>query len=53
MELTVWRPFAGLESFDSQINQLFDQVLGQAWIGSRSASTGGYQAVDVLESKDS
>lgn len=53
MELTVWRPFAGLESFDSQINQLFDQVLGQAWIGSRSASTGGYPAVDVLESKDS
>lgn len=53
MELTVWRPFAGLESFDSQINQLFDQVLGQAWIGSRSASTGEYPAVDVLESKDS
>lgn len=53
MELTVSRPFAGLESFDSHINQLFDQVLGQAWSGSRPASTGGYPAVDVLESKDS
>ena len=53
MELTVSRPFAGLESFDSHINQLFDQVLGQAWSGSRPASAGGYPAVDVLESKDS
>ena len=53
MEVSVWRPFAGLESFDSQINQLFDQAMGQAWSSSRSASTVGYPAVDVLESKDS
>ena len=53
MELMVWRPFAGLESFDSHINQLFDQALGQAWSNARSATTVGYPAVDVLESKDS
>ncbi|HEX7228124.1 MAG TPA: Hsp20/alpha crystallin family protein [Candidatus Binatia bacterium] len=53
MELTVRRPFAGLESFDSHINELFDQALGEAWSSARSASTVGYPAVDVLESKDS
>lgn len=53
MELTVWRPFAGLESFDYRINQLFDQALGQAWSSASSASTVWYPAVDVLESKDS
>jgi hypothetical protein len=29
MELTIWRPFAGLESFNFQFNQLFDQSLGR------------------------
>lgn len=53
MELTIWRPFAGLERFDSQMSQLFDQALGQAWSSARSAGTVGYPAVDVLESKDS
>jgi HSP20 family protein len=53
MEPNVWRPFAGLESFDSQINRLFDQALGQTWSSARSASTAWYPAVDVLESKDS
>src|SRR5918995_360865 len=53
MELTIWRPFAGLESFGSQINQLFDQTLGRARSSASSVSTVWYPAVDVLESKDS
>ncbi len=53
MEVTVWRPFAALESFGSHLNQLFDQALGQAWSSASSVSTVWYPAVDVLESKDS
>jgi HSP20 family protein len=53
MELTIWRPFAGLESFNFQFNQLFDQTLGRARSSASSAGTVWYPAVDVLESKDS
>ena len=53
MELTIWRPFAGLESFNFQFNQLFDQTLGRARSSSSSIGTVWYPAVDVLESKDS
>lgn len=53
MELTIWRPLAGLESFGSQISNLFDQALGQAWSSASSVSAVWYPAVDVLESKDS
>lgn len=53
MELTIWRPFAGLESFNFQFNQLFDQNLGRAPSGASSVGTVWYPAVDVLESKDS
>jgi HSP20 family protein len=52
MELTIWRPFAGLESFDHHINQLLDQTLARARSSASSASTVCYPAVDVLESKD-
>ena len=53
MELTMWRPFAGLESFTSQINNLFDETLGRGWSSASSAGTTWTPAVDVLESKDS
>ncbi len=53
MELTIWRPFAGLGSFNFQFNQLFDQTLGRARSSASSAGTVWYPAVDVLESKDS
>jgi HSP20 family protein len=53
MELTIWRPFAGLESLSSQFNQLFDQTLGRGLNSASSSSTVWYPAVDVLESKDS
>jgi HSP20 family protein len=53
MELTIWRPFAGLESFNFQFNQLFDWTLGRAWSSASSAENVWYPAVDVLESKDS
>ena len=53
MELTIWRPFAGLENFNSQFNQLFDQTLGPAQSSASSVGTVWYPAVDVLESKDS
>jgi HSP20 family protein len=53
MELTISRPLAGLESFGSQINQLFDQTRGRGLRSASSASTVWYPAVDVLESKDS
>ncbi len=53
MELTIWRPFAGLESFNFQFNQLFDQTLGRARSSASSVGTVWYPAVDVLESKDS
>jgi len=53
MELTIWRPFAGLESFGAQINQLFDQTRGRPLSSASSASAVWYPAVDVLESKDS
>jgi HSP20 family protein len=53
MELTIWRPFAGLESFNFQFNQLFDETLGRARSSASSAGTVWNPAVDVLESKDS
>ena len=53
MELTIWRPFAGLESFNFQFNQLSDQTLGRGRSSASSAETVWYPAVDVLESKDS
>ena len=53
MELTIWRVFAGSESFNFQFNQLFDQTLGRARSSSSSIGTVWYPAVDVLESKDS
>ena len=53
MELTIWRPFAGLESFNFQFNQLFDQTMGRARSSASSVGTVWYPAVDVLESKDS
>ena len=53
MEFTIWRPFAGLESFGSQFSQLFDQTRGRSVRSASSASTVWYPAVDVLESKDS
>ena len=53
MELTIWRPLAGLENFGSQISNLFDQAPGQAWSSASSVSIVWYPAVDVLESKDS
>jgi HSP20 family protein len=53
MELTIWRPFAGLDSFNSQINQLFVKTLGRDRSRSTSAGTVWHPAVDVLESKDS
>ena len=49
----MWRPFAGLESFTSQINNLFDETLGRGWSSASSAGTTWTPAVDVLESKDS
>ena len=52
MELTIWRPFAGLESFDYHINQLFDQTLARVRSSASSSGTIWYPAVDVLESKD-
>ena len=53
MELTIWRLFAGSESFNFQFNQLFDQTLGRARSSASSVETVWYPAVDVLESKDS
>jgi HSP20 family protein len=53
MELTIWRPFAGLENFTSQINNLFDETLDRGWSSASSAGTIWTPAVDVLESKDS
>jgi HSP20 family protein len=53
MEFTIWRPFAGLESFGSQFSQLFVQTRGRSVRSASSASTVWYPAVDVLESKDS
>ena len=53
MELRIWRSFAGLESFNFQFNQLFDQTLGRARSSASSAGRVWYPAVDVLESKDS
>ena len=53
MEFTIWRPFAGLESFGSQFSQLVDQTPGRGPRSASSASTVWYPAVDVLESKDS
>lgn len=52
MELTIWRPFAGLESLDYQINQLFDETLFPGRSSASSAGAVWYPAVDVLESKD-
>lgn len=53
METTIWRSFAGLENFNFQFNQLFDQTLGRARSSASSVETVWYPAVDVLESKDS
>jgi HSP20 family protein len=53
MELTIWRPFAGLENFTSQINNLIDETLDRGWSSASSAGTIWTPAVDVLESKDS
>ncbi len=53
MEITIWRSFAGLENFNFQFNQLFDQTLGRARSSASSVGTVWYPAVDVLESKDS
>lgn len=53
MEITIWRSFAGLENFNFQSNQLFDQTLGRARSSASSVGTVWYPAVDVLESKDS
>lgn len=53
MEITIWRSFAGLENFNFQFNQLFDQTLGRARSSASSVETVWYPAVDVLESKDS
>ena len=53
MEITIWRSFAGLENFNFQFNQLFDQTLGRARGSASSVGTVWYPAVDVLESKDS
>ena len=53
METTIWRSFAGLENFNFQFNQLFDQTLGRARSSASSVGTVWYPAVDVLESKDS
>jgi HSP20 family protein len=53
MELTIWRPFAGLESFNFQFKQLFDQTLARTRTSASSTGTVWYPAVDVLESKDS
>ena len=53
MEITIWRSFAGLENFNFQFNQLFDQPLGRARSSASSVETVWYPAVDVLESKDS
>ena len=52
MEVTIWRSVAGLESFSSQLNQLFDQIVGQGLSSAISNSTVWCPAVDVLESKD-
>jgi hypothetical protein len=49
MEITIWRSFAGLENFNFQFNQLFDQTLGRARSSASSAGTVWYPAVDVLE----
>ena len=53
MEITILRSFAGLENFNFQFNQLFDQTLGRARSSASSVETVWYPAVDVLESKDS
>lgn len=53
MEITILRSFAGLENFNFQFNQLFDQTLGRARSSASSVGTVWYPAVDVLESKDS
>ena len=53
MELTIWRPFARLESFNFQFKQLFDQTLARTRTSASSTGTVWYPAVDVLESKDS
>jgi HSP20 family protein len=53
MELTIWHPFDGLDSFGSRINNLFDQALDRAPRGAISASGVWSPSVDVLESKDS
>jgi HSP20 family protein len=53
MELTIWRPFAVLESFNFQFKQLFDQTLARTRTSASSTGTVWYPAVDVLESKDS
>lgn len=53
MEITIWRSFAGLENFNFQFNQLFDQTLGRARSSASLVETVWYPAVDVLESKDS
>jgi HSP20 family protein len=53
MELTIWHPFDGLDSFGSRINNLFDQALDRARRGAISASGVWSPSVDVLESKDS
>jgi HSP20 family protein len=46
-------PGCRVREFGSQISNLFDQALGQAWSSASAASTVWYPAVDVLESKDS
>jgi HSP20 family protein len=52
MELTILRPFATLEIFDSLFNQFFDETLGRDRSSASSAGAVYYPAVDVLESKD-
>ena len=53
MELTIWHPFDGLDSFGSRINNLFDQALDRARRDAISGSGVWSPSVDVLESKDS
>ena len=53
MELTIWHPFDGLDSFGSRINNLFDRALDRARRGAISAGSVWSPSVDVLESKDS
>jgi len=51
MELTIWHPFEGLDSFASRINNLFDQALDRARRDAISGSGVWSPSVDVLETR--